>query len=718
MINDDLKIDPEIQTALMSIVDQVQIEDRSVYERFLRVCKKSEMFWRGIQYVFWDDLSRDWRVPSYDDQEGEIEKNIYNRCINIYKAHGESVIAALSIDTPKVLFFPDDADVVDDVTTAKAMRHVAELIQKHNKAKLLFIKSLYILFNQGYVAGYNYSHQSEEYGTVPKPVYGTQKLTTEHTSCPLCGAETGNDVTETGTVTCPGCQADVIPEQSVTEDEIPIVEKIENIGKIRQCMEVYGPLHVKIPFYAQDQRGISYLIFSSEASEADVKETYPGIQLRGTGDMVTYNRWARLSTDYQTENPQNLITVRQVWLRPSQFHRLDDERCDQLTAKYPDGCKVVMLNDVIADVVSEKMDDHWTFSINPLSLYIHSDPLGSSLVPVQEMRNDLMNLKLQTIEYGVPQTFVDSETLDFDKYANSEAKPGMIYPVKARSGMSIEASFYASRTATLTQEAKEFSSELDQDAQFVTGSFPSIYGGPSGGSRTASEYAQSRSQALQRLSTSWTLMSFWWSDLLRRASLSYITDMMEDEKLVKKNGDSFFNVWIRRTDLVGKIGEVVPEFSEKFPVSWSQKQDVITTLMQYQIPELNSVIFSPDNAEFMTQLYGMEGMKIPGEQDRLKQRQEINELLNGNQILPDADVDTHEIHVSVLRDWMNSTEGLDVKAENPNGYELCRMHLRAHLQALASVQQTQMQAQTQQTQQPQENVNGTVDSAGSAGQAV
>ena len=55
-----------------------------------------------------------------------------------------------------------------------------------------------------------------------------------------------------------------------------------------------------------------------------------------------------------------------------------------------------------------------------MSLYFHSDPICQPLVSIQEMRNTLVNLTIETIEHGIPSTFADPRVVNFDKYGKFE----------------------------------------------------------------------------------------------------------------------------------------------------------------------------------------------------------------------------------------------------------------------------------------------------------
>jgi hypothetical protein len=58
------------------------------------------------------------------------------------------------------------------------------------------------------------------------------------------------------------------------------------------------------------------------------------------------------------------------------------------------------------------------------------------------MRNQLVNLIMETISHGIPSEFADPEVVNFDTYGRFEAVPGYIYQTKSsRPGEPIGNSF-------------------------------------------------------------------------------------------------------------------------------------------------------------------------------------------------------------------------------------------------------------------------------------
>jgi len=768
----------ELQKALKDIIKLYDDEQRTARERELRDLKRADNFWHGIQYAIWDDSVGDFRSPAniFESQiEQDVNPNIFSKIKNIYKAHGESTIAALTTGIPYVRYFPNNAENADDIQTAKAYSKIEELIQRHNKAQLLFIHSLFILFNQSFVAAYNYTHSDKKYGQTKVPVMGQQQVMQTTQTCPECGAPMGEEMQEGEILegpelirpeagpeslnveesadpnlaanppvdgeypgaqpempmppmpalqTCPGCGSQVEPYIEQMPNDVPAIIRYEDIDKTRECVEVYGPLHVSIPHHVREQKEIPVLGLDGEIHHSMALEYWPHLvdKITQNADTSQYDVWGRTPSTYAGDSPRGLVTVRRRWLRSWSFNALAKNQGDivkELKAKFPSGCYCVLVNDEFAEACEEDMDDHWTVTKSPLSNYLHADPLGAGLLPLQEVTNELLNLNLQSIQYGIPETFADPEVLDFNQYQKVESGPGLMFPAKpGAGGKSISDSFFTNKVAVLSKEAMEFGESINQDAQFVSGSFPSIYGGPqSGGGETAAQYSMSRAQALQRLGLTWKILSNWWAEVMGKAVASYANNMVEDEAVVKRVGDSYINVWIRKVELEGKIGTVEPDVDEQFPISWAQKREVFLDLVKLQSEELNQFLFSPANRIQAASLVGLRDFEVPGEKDINKQLAEIMEMLQGEAVMPpmdemgqpmmdeetgepmmgqssvpiDPELDDHEVHADTCKSWMNDDVGRELKKKAPQIYMNIFLHFKEHVTKLQEQAAQQME---------------------------
>jgi hypothetical protein len=742
------ELDDDIKALLKSIVDHFDDEDRGVRDRQIRQWRRLKLLWENIQNAYYSEVAHDWRVPESERSGEESDQGYYDKPVNVFRAYLESIIAALSVTVPSVTCYPDDADNPIDITTAKAGDKIAELIYRHNNTPLLWLHALFIFCTEGMTACYNYTHEDKKYGTYEEKQYEDQTQQQQASICPNCGAEMSDPTITTQQQNkfqpgpedvpadnvlqeadlCPSCAQMVVPDLQNQTVTVTRMVGVTNHPKARVCMEVYGGLFVKVPVWARNQADCSYLIWSYETHYANVLEQYSELRdkiSKGSSNYDLYEQWGRTSPQYRGEHPVNNVTVRNCWLRPAAFNVLNKDESEKVLKLYPDGVKVTVVNDQVAYAENESLDDHWTVTYNPLSDYIHFDPLGLLLTSVQDITNDLISLVLQTVEHGIPQTFADPTVLNFNAYRNSEVIPGGIYPAKPKSGRALSEGFYEVKTATLSQEVLPFADKIQQVGQLVSGALPSLFGGQMAGSRTASEYSMSRAQALQRLQTTWKMLLSWWKEIFGKVIPMYIDCIKEDEKQVKKDEfGNFVNVFIRKAELGGKIGSIELEANENLPITWNQQKDAIMELFQLNNPDIMQALASPENIPYLKKAIGLTDYIIPGEDDRQKQYEEIELLINSEpiqmppdpnmmmqaqqmgmpppppQMLPsievDPDVDNHALEADICRRWLVSDAGRLAKLENPPGYQNVLLHMKMH----RDVMQNQMMGQQMMQQQP------------------
>lgn len=718
---------------LVECADYYENEDRFARDRQILLCRKLKLFWDNFQQVWYSEVAHDWRinVPIEND-----DQSYYDKPINIFRAYLESVIAALSVTVPPLTCYPDDADNELDLSTAKAGNKIAQLIYRHNDVPLLWVHALYIYMTEGMISCYNYPVSTEKFGTYTEQSYNTRLEEVETLTCPNCGytfeekpksVATPEIVMEEEGITipgqeamplesqgmeeeCPSCGSVVIPQAGTDSYEIDEMVKTSVKNKTRQCLEVYGGLYVKIPIAAKKPEDIFYCIFNCEVHESVARAQYPDIRDRiqaGVTSNDVYGRWGRMSSQYAMSEAENLVTKRRIWLEPAAFECLNKEDAMHLKKKFPRGAHVCIVNEELAEYNEEALDEHWTFTHNPLADYMQHDPIGMMLTSIQELTNDLISLIIQTVEHGIPQTFADPSVLNFNKYKQSEAGPGFIYPANPKSGKPMNESFYEVKTATLSPEIFPFAEYLQALGQTVSGALPSLFGGQMEGSRTASEYSMSRNQALQRLQNIWKMMTIWWKQIFNKAIVHYIQGIKDDEKYVEKDqAGNFVNVLITKAELEGHIGSVELEANENLPLTWIQRKDVIIQLMGTQNQQVLQALASPENLPIMQEALGLSDFYLPGEDDRAKQYDEIKRLLESEPIMQppseeetlqaismglpppeeqelpavevDQFIDNHQIQFEICRKWLVSDAGRLAKIENEMGYRNVMLHALQH----------------------------------------
>lgn len=694
----------EFKSSVQTLLRNFLVEDKGPRESHLQRWKRADYFWDGVQLGYWDPSILDYRQlndSNYDSGTEDVEDDVLY-IINIYRAYLESIIAALGQSIPKTTFLPKDADNPTDILTAKTYAAAVTHLEHFNKASKLLVKTIYHLVNQGIAFGYNYNEADKAYGVKEEPVTTVEPVDSSSYVCEACGHE---ESTLGNPDTCSECN---IPFEAsgtqpvITTEDVERIERYDVIPKTREIMEVYSPLYVRVPHYISSLKDSPYLILEFEQHYAVAREFYPDFYDKINPGSMDNERWARESTMYPNDN-QNLVSIRKAWFKPAAYNILSREDAQELKAKFPTGVKVTFVNDLPVRMDGEALEDHWTATETPTSPQFHPVSVGEQLIPLQHIRNEVINLSLQTIEHGIPQTFVDNRLIDVQAYTAQPSKPGFIWPVRVPPGASLDSAVSQFRTATLSQEVSPFIERNDQDSQFVSGAFPSIFGGTQeGGSQTYKEYEKSAQQALQRLSLIYKVVKTFWSDFVGKATKSYITNLVDDEHITTKSGDDFVNIWVRKADSTGEVGEAIPEQSEELPVSWTERRNVLFNLFSLHIPEVNAAIFNATNIEMVASLIGLKDLKIPGQNDRNKQLMEIAVMLRqqplgeGMSSIQPEEIDEPAIHIETCKDWLKSSYGQMIKESNPAAYSNVLFHLQAHeamVQAQLAAQQQQQMAQ-------------------------
>lgn len=739
----------EIKLALEKLIQDFENEEQSARQKLLREIKKNDLYFRGEQDIWWDEVSEEY-VSSLDAYRegliGEAEFKDYTRTVNIVRAHGESIIAASSVEVPKVRYFPADASRPADIVTARAYSKIEEKIALLNDAKQLIRNTFFILWKEHFAAAYIRAHKDKKYGVLVKDVFKPIIEDVPQQFCPECnspipemspeeatevepvggepaemmmGEEMGPEVEPldmesmmaaqgmTPPTTCPTCEAPVVPQTRVVPMQTG-QEKVdeEAIVKCGIKIEIYGSKNVKIPYAAKTLTDCPYLIFEREIHRGALIAEYPELKdkLNTTSDLSYDERTTRLTrSDLRSWN-----TLKLAWIRPWAYNCLetgDQGIIDELNKHYPDGALVILVNDKAVDCVPSLMDDHWEFTESSVSDRLHADPLCKPLIPIQELKTELYDYTMETIRHAVTETFADPAVVNFQEYGRHAVEPGMMTPARPRPGMTLDNSFYQTKGATLSQEVAQFSAEVEAAGQFSVGSFPSIYGGrEEAGSETATEYMQSRQQALQRLGITWEMVNSWWPRVQGKAIKLYRANFQGQDSFVKPVGGGFENVDIKEEDLIGDVGEILPESNSGFPTSWVEKRQMLFNLMDQKLEPLNATIFHPENAGKVKDLFGFFDFYIPGDDDRNKQLEEIVELLkskpmeqppsldpiSGEQIpgipqptIPtEPEVDDEDTHVRIIKAWAVSEQGRRAKLENPGGYSNVMAHLAMHVSSL------------------------------------
>ena len=691
---------PDLVNALRELEVQYRQEGIVARRNEIRRIRQARLFWQGLQYAWWNPQDMTWHLPYeskiYDDSAA-AEMPRYQFVTNLYQAFGLSFISLLSQDVPATRFYPQSAQSIGDITTARAASQVSELVEQNNRVQHLLTGVAFYLWTDGKIGGYvRYVADSQRFGSHDEPVIVEHyvPLGEDAYKCPECGAEqeVGSEAggTEAGgkeagypsynnpaapgagvdgstfagaqgkpvtpsllpPVLCKNCGAALGPEHFKPAERVavPVVTGVRRVANGQEVISVVGGLELNTPVWANEMHEYPYLQWSMEVHRAKLKASYPlaadKIQMGGpqSADEV-YARATRVavSQGLPTTHPGdalfNLITFSRTWIRPWAFYAIEDKSVrDALLALFPDGCYVAFAGDTYCESRNESMDDRWRVMHALPGDGQNRPSVGDSLVQIQERYNTLSNIQAETYEYGIPPIYADPQVLDFDALANQTAEPAAHYPARSRPGQPLAAGFFQPAPAQVPPDLVRHQQELmGPVSQFLTGLFPAVFGGEMENVKTASGYAMARDQALGRLGLVWRRLKTFYADVMLLSVDCFRKNRPEDAEIpVLGPGGEFESRWIRLADLKGNI-QAYPESDETFPRLKSQQRAVIQQLMASSDPLIQQALSDPANVGFVKSLLGLSDLVVPGEDSRNKQLREIDLLLHGAPVVTKAE---------------------------------------------------------------------------------
>lgn len=705
--NEDLP--GRLQAALRALVEELARENTYARRQEVKKVRQARMFWKGQQYLWWNEQDQNFHTPfqspGQTSDSGLDDQPRYQYVTNIYQPFGLALIAALSQSVPSTRLVPESPTSEQDITMAKAGSKVIEYLERNNDSKKLLQDTAFYLYTDGKVGGYvRYVVDGQRFGFTEQPIVE------------LVAAQVSDDSAETA----PGAAPETIPAtvHDTVHDTImiPRVTGTERVPNGQEVISIIGALELKTPLWAREQHEFPYLMWSVEAHLSKLRAAYPNaaekIQAGGIAGEEEYERIARLqvtqggsaqSRSFGTgDNLGNLVTFQRTWLRPWSFYALQESALrEELLKLFPDGCYVAFAGDAYCESRNESMDDRWRV--------IHAMPgdgqdrpaLGEALISVQERLNDLANITIETYEYGIPSTFVDSEVLDIDALEEQTSEPGAMYPVSPRPGQPVGAGFFTTPQATVSADMLRHMGELAGPlAQFITGAFPALMGGESPDQKTATGYAMQRDQAMGRLGLPWARIRRFYSELMLLALESFRENRIDDVAMsVLSGSQEWAPETIHLADLKGEV-RVFPETDENFPTSWTQQRQSLLQLMQVMgaDPAFQQAMNAPENMAVLKRLSGLDDIALPGDDARVKQYREIDQMLAGPPlvaanpatgeivitptILPDDFADDHPSELETCKRWMTSEAGQIAKLQNSDGFANVRAHALLHQRAI------------------------------------
>jgi hypothetical protein len=652
------KLPDRIKDALLSLrwLFEAQADSNRSRREYMKKCLKLHEFMRGNQWGWWDYTTGSWRSTTsttggqlVSTQQGQTQA-LY--VMNFMQPFMLSLTALLTSNRMTPRFPPDDPSKPEDIVAAQKANIVLKNHEANESMNAQAKKEVYALCTCGTFASYIRTvADGERYGWLEEPATQWQEgpAPPPGRTCPICG-DNLNPPEATNCEACgaplpqaTGAQSPAGPGQIQVIDPATGQPKVNRIPRAKTVRTIVDGLELKLPADAAEQADFPYLLRSREIDKSIPRATYPEIADHITGSSWSsdrgtsseFERRIRRQASHGTtvENrpvivdDRDRVTFTECWYRPRAFYHIDDTKVrQQLLALFPDGAYVAFANEVFCEARPEKMDDHWRVCHALPGRGQIREPIMGSLVPMQEMANDIMNIIRDVIEYTLPTTFVSTRLLDVKKWARSQVAAGATYNVMD-SGRPVQEGFFQTMPGQLPQFATTFLQQLRTEiAQFLTGAFPAAYGGGTPGNSTAQGIEIERQSALGRINLFLQALREHHAEIaplivedFRQNAIEPITYVDE----VEGGEAQLFTVDAADFD-VGKFRQTA-EVVDEYPTTWAQRQALL--LQMFQMPQIfGGWITMLKNINKVKDTLGSE-LEAPGEMAYKDQFQIIQQLL-------------------------------------------------------------------------------------------
>ena len=294
-----------LQDALRRLVLQFSTESELSRRQEIRRIKQAHQFWRGLQYLWWDERDQNWHLPfeqKLTSASSLEDMPRYEFVTNIYQAFGLSLIAVLSQDVPRVRFFPSSAQAEEDVAAAKAATEVAGLVERNNRDRKSDCRmkrsTCGRMAKLALTCGSWWTGRDLDFILRRKLACREVRVGGDCYVCPECGAETapgrpgkcgesGKQRTKASAVRQEGpgacarvhlqCGALLTEEDFVAAEMItvPAAQTRLRVPNGQEVITIVGGLELKTPPWANEMHEYPYLQWNMEVHQARLRAAYP-----------------------------------------------------------------------------------------------------------------------------------------------------------------------------------------------------------------------------------------------------------------------------------------------------------------------------------------------------------------------------------------------------------------------------------------------------------
>jgi hypothetical protein len=670
---------------------------QTTYEKLQMVRKwfRNHLFYCGYHTTDFADMSVAFAAVAQAPSEYAFASNYYRS----YIRYG----AAMYVQTaPEFIAQPSSEDPVSQ-GVAQAARAALDVIKENVAYDDIRARESVNLRIYGNSFRYSYFSADERYGFVTRPVYEDVEIALDdgNSSCGNCGQSFPGQLD-----VCPQCGPSSpvpISKQPPTMATVPKLAGKTTFPRGQEMSEVVWPFEIGVRSSSKDLWHAPFLNRSRMVDRAALQATFPklkfgGEEIPGSGASgaedisLTYQQSvAQLPSDplqsagwYETVTAPSKCLFLETWIRPSQYF-FDKE----LLKKFPKGLYAGKVESKLATTRNESLDDHW---VHFKHIHVEGRFWGDGdddLIP-ESMKNDEVDrLILRHVEYNtLPLLMVDSQRVDKNNIINDA---GYQIEVKSQGGKPIRDAAEWLPGGQLSQDVYIWKKSLLENMQFHSGVSPAAIGqhepgiNTFGGQETAAQRSQAMLGPLQLMYKEGN--ELWAMQMLKICSENWLDDRVKST--MGANGQWEFK------KLRGEMLSLdqIRVQARIIPLDFSQQQSFTQAIAA---GAFNPQLPGPVRRKVL-ELYQVSTELDDFSNDAKVQYKEIEQMKQGQAVEPVLIKDNDDVHIRVLRDWMNSD---DYDDQPPQVKQLAYQHLLAHVQNKANLMQAMGEMQANSGQQP------------------
>jgi len=624
-------------------------------EEVIRVWE-ARLFDRGKQHLL-PLRNGGWKLPQAGSGYGPTDQVRSMFEINIYNSFQQIVTSVLTREVPTPLFESRNPEDDKGITASENAEKIKSRIITGGRFLSKQAEMARFLWTDGRAFYHNaYILDAAQFGRSPEPeaevpedeakISEEDEAEAEHGDESDDGNESdGNSRVESDESSSSDAAIDKRAEDAADADSEDAAgeegkETSEDKGKPKGQVvtTILGALETKIPMKAGCLAECGYVQYSREIGIANAKAKFPDVadeispQGGGPGGddidrLARVNVLLGVQDNFQTSDSAEYdVTVQSSWFRRYELLNIKDvEIRNRIMAKISCGLYVTFAGEVFCEGRDETMDDHLSLVFAFPGDGAHRQALGTNLIPVQKIFNNLAELANDYLTRGIPMKWMDNEMFSLEALKDQTNVPGDTRGFDREQGVTMDQVIWVEPIITFPPQLVDILNMISSNwAQLLCGAYDALTGGGDAApSDTMGGLMIQRDQAIGRIGVPWRHIKEGIGVAIRQAIQCLARN--SEEAIVITGSEA---ATVEMASLRGDFDCVV-DVDENIPATWTEKQNRVSEILEGAAtnPFYQNLLKDVDNLELVYQASGLKGLVIIELVSRDKQLGEIEMML-------------------------------------------------------------------------------------------